>query len=123
MYKRSATTKFAAAHFLRGYNGACENLHVHNWIVKATLARNELNNIGIAFDFKLLKKYLHEIMDQFDHKFLNEVPPFDKINPTSENMAKYVFDSLSKKLPNNIKVTSIEVGESEKYLAIYEQTC
>ena len=121
MYKISATTNFAAAHRLRGYEGACENLHGHNWIVKATLGTNELDDIGIAYDFKYLKKNLNEIINQFDHQFLNEIPPFDKINPTSENMAKLIFDSLKEKLPKHIKVVSVEVSESEKYKAIYEE--
>ena len=121
MYKISATATFASAHSLRGYEGACENLHGHNWVVRATLGTYELDKIGIAYDFKLLKKNLHEIIDRFDHQYLNEMPPFDKINATSENMAKFIFDSLSKKLPKLVKVISVEVGESEKYTAIYEE--
>ena len=121
MYKISATATFASAHSLRGYEGACENLHGHNWMVKATLGTTELDKIGIAYDFKLLKNNLHEIIDRFDHRFLNEIPPFDKINATSENLSKFIFDSLQKKLPHAIKVFSVEVGESEKYTAIYEE--
>ena len=121
MYKISATITFSSAHSLRGYEGACENLHGHNWVVKATLGTDKLDDIGIAYDFKLLKNNLNEIIDKFDHQFLNEVPPFDKINATSENLAKYIFDSLAKKVPEFIKVVSVEVGESEKYAAIYEE--
>lgn len=122
MYKISATTKFAAAHSLRGYEGACEKLHGHNWSVKAILGTDELDEVGIAYDFKLLKKDLNEIVDLYDHEFLNEIPPFDKqLNPTSENLAKYIFEQLAKKLPDHIRVISIEVGESDKYKAIYEE--
>lgn len=120
MYKISATITFSSAHSLRGYEGACENLHGHNWVVKATLGAEKLDNIGIAYDFKLLKNDLKKIIDKFDHRFLNEVPPFDQINATSENLAKYIFDTLAKEVPVSIKVVSVEVGESEKYTASYE---
>ena len=121
MYKVSATLTFAAAHSLRGYDGACENLHGHNWVVTATLGTDVLDEVGIAFDFKNLKRDLNEIVDRFDHQFLNEVKPFNKINATSENMAKFIFDTLGQKLPQHVKVVSVEVGESEKYKAIYEE--
>ena len=121
MYKVSATLTFAAAHSLRGYEGACENLHGHNWVVTATLRTEILDDVGIAYDFKNLKKDLKKIIDTFDHQFLNNIKPFDKINATSENMARYIFESLAKKLPDHVKVVSVEVGESEKYKAIYEE--
>ncbi|UCE06508.1 MAG: 6-carboxytetrahydropterin synthase QueD [bacterium] len=121
MFKISVTTKFAAAHKLRGYEGPCENLHGHNWQIKATIGIDELDDIGIAYDFKKLKKYLNEIIERFDHQFLNDVAPFDQLNPTSENLAKYIFHSLTEKLPSHIKVVSIEVGESDQYKAIYEE--
>ena len=124
MYKITAKTSFAAAHRLREYEGACENLHGHNWLVKATIGAEELDNLGMVYDFKLLKKDLNEIMDLFDHQFINQVPPFDKeLNPTSENIARYIFELLSKKLPARLRVVSVEVGESEKYAAIYEESC
>ena len=122
MYKVSVTAKFAAAHRLRGYEGACENLHGHNWLVRAIIGTNHLDKTGIAYDFKKLNQKLKQIIDQFDHQFLNDIPPFDsKLNPTSENLAKFIFDALEEKLPSNLKVVSIEVSESEKYVAIYEK--
>jgi 6-pyruvoyltetrahydropterin/6-carboxytetrahydropterin synthase len=120
VFKISVTTKFAAAHRLKGYEGSCENLHGHNWSIKATVATNQLDNIGIAYDFKKLKSHLNDIIDRLDHQFINEVAPFDQLNPTSENIAKYIFESLAKKLPTAVRVLSIEVGESEQYLAAYE---
>ncbi len=121
MYKISVTIKFAAAHKLHGYEGPCENLHGHNWIIKAVVGTDKLDSIGIAYDFKKLKHQINEIIDQFDHKFLNEIKPFDELNPTSENIAKYIFVTLAKKLPSHIKVISVEVGESEQYKASYEE--
>ncbi len=121
MYKVSATLTFAAAHSLRGYEGACENLHGHNWVVTVTLGTEVLDDVGIAYDFKNMKIDLNEIIDRFDHQFLNEVEPFDKINATSENLAKYIFDTMGEKLPKHVRVVSVEVGESDKYKAIYEE--
>lgn len=121
MFKILVTTKFAAAHKLRGYDGPCENLHGHNWVIKVTVGTDKLDDIGIAYDFKKLKSHLNEIIERFDHRFLNEVTPFDKLNPTSENIARFIFDSLAHKLPSNIRVVSVEVGESEQYKAIYEE--
>ncbi len=120
MFKISVTTKFAAAHKLRGYEGPCENLHGHNWIIKATVGTKLLDKIGMAYDFKKLKSHLNEIIEKLDHQFLNEVTPFDEINPTSENVAKYIFESLAEKLPPNIKIIAIDVGESEQYVSSYE---
>jgi 6-pyruvoyltetrahydropterin/6-carboxytetrahydropterin synthase len=121
VYKVSVTTSFAAAHRLREYEGPCENLHGHNWLVKAQIGTEELDAIGIAYDFKKLKKHLHEIIDQFDHKLLNDISPFDKLNPTSENLARHIFQSLAEKIPPRLKVMAVEVGESEHYTAAYEE--
>lgn len=120
MFKISVTTKFAAAHQLRGYEGPCENLHGHNWVIKAMVGADRLDDIGMVYDFKKLKNNLNEIVERFDHQFLNEVKPFDEINPTSENVAKHIFESLAKKLPPGIKVIAIDVGESEQYVSSYE---
>lgn len=121
MFKISVTIKFSAAHKLRGYEGPCENLHGHNWVIKATIGTDKLNEIGIAYDFKKLKSHLNEIVGRLDHQFLNEVKPFDELNPTSENLSKFIFESLSDKLPSNIRVIAVEVGESEHYMSSYEK--
>jgi len=120
VFKISVTTKFAAAHQLRGYDGPCENLHGHNWLIKATVATDRLDDIGMAYDFKKLKRHLSEITESFDHQFLNRVKPFDAINPTSENMAKFIFESLVKILPSGINVIAVDVGESDQYVSSYE---
>lgn len=122
MFKISVTTKFAAAHQLRGYDGPCENLHGHNWLIKATVETDRLDDIGMAYDFKKLKSYMNEIVERLDHQFLNDIKPFDEINPTSENVAKYIFESLAEKLPPGIKVVAIDVGESDQYVSSYEAT-
>ena len=119
MYKISVETNFAAAHKIAGYQGECENIHGHNWIVTARIATNELNSIGIAYDFKDLKQNLDHIVLQFDHQLLNEIAPFNRLNPTSENIARFIFDELIKILPPKIKLLSVEVKESNKYSVIY----
>lgn len=123
MFKISITTHFAAAHRLRDYEGPCENLHGHNWLVKATIGTDTLDRIGMAYDFKKLKSQLREIVERLDHQLINDVPPFDQLNPTSENIAKHIFESLADRLPPAIKMISVEVGESEHYVASYEATC
>ena len=122
MFKISVTTHFAAAHNLRGYEGPCEKLHGHNWSIKATVGTDRLDSIGMAYDFKKLKSHLKEIVERLDHQFINEVTPFDQLNPTSENIARYIFESLAIKLPATVSVISVEVGESERNVASYEAT-
>ena len=121
MYKISVETKFAAAHRLLGYQGNCERIHGHNWIVKAQIASTELDPIGMAYDFKELGQHVNSIIEKFDHQFLNEIHPFDKINPSSENLANYIFQSLKDILPSNLKVIFVEIKESDKYSAIYSE--
>lgn len=121
MFKISVTTHFAAAHRLRDYDGPCENLHGHNWLVKATVEADALDRIGMAYDFKKLKAHLKEIVQRLDHQLINDVPPFDQINPTSEHLAQHIFEALAEKLPPSIKMVAVDVGESEHYVASYEE--
>ena len=121
MYRIIVKTNFAAAHRLRDYPGNCERLHGHNWTVKAEIGARELDSLGIAYDFRSLKKNLQDIIDPFDHRLLNDVPPFDQLNPTSENLAKYIFHSLQQVLPPKIRVLAVEVGESEKCSVVYTE--
>ena len=85
MYYIAAESSFSAAHFLRGYQGKCENLHGHRFKVVARLRLSRLNEIGLAYDFSDLKKLLGEILGKYDHSCLNDLEPFKRINPTSEN--------------------------------------
>ena len=121
MYKLMIETSFASAHQLRGYKGKCENLHGHNWKVQAYVTADKLNEIDIAIDFHDLKKTVNEIVAQFDHKFLNDIFPFTEKNPSSENIARWIFDSLKKGLASyeNIKVSAVTVWESETASATY----
>ena len=120
MYEINIITTIAAAHRLRGYKGKCEEIHGHNWKVEVYVQADKLDNLGMVMDFKILKKKTEQFLRVYDHKFLNEVAPFDKINPTSENLAKSVYEELSKKINNkNCKVSSVKVWESDDAAATY----
>lgn len=133
MYELTIISDFAAAHNLRQYEGECENLHGHNWKVEVTVASKGLNKIGLAVDFKVLKKMLEDILEKLDHKYLNEISPFDKENPSSENLARYIYQEFEKALSNppvppllkggkmGLRVAKVKVWESESaYAAYYE---
>lgn len=122
MFEVTRRTVFSAAHSLRGYKGKCEHLHGHNWVILASVQSNKLNELGMVIDFHELDQYIKEILLPLDHKFINEVDPFDKINPSAENIARFIGDKLKKKLCNknsNYKVSKCEVWESENSLATY----
>ncbi|NPA15136.1 MAG: 6-carboxytetrahydropterin synthase QueD [Deferribacteres bacterium] len=110
---------FSAAHFLREYQGACENLHGHNWRVELEVVGDELDETGLLVDFKRLKAVLKEVLDVLDHRLLNEIPPFDRVNPSSENIARFIFCEAGKRLPESVKVKSVAVWESDRACAVY----
>ncbi len=113
MYQISVEQHFDAAHFLRGYQGKCEALHGHRFRVVAKLTAPEVNDIGIAYDFTELKRHLGDILSRFDHTCLNDVPPFDKVNPSSENIASTIYNELQTKLAGApVSISCVEVWES-----------
>ena len=119
MFELTVQTAFAAAHRLREYKGACENLHGHNYKVDVTLRAGELNGLGMLMDFKEIKALLGEVVDRFDHTFLNDVEPFSEINPTAENIAKHIAESLAGRMPEPVAVKSVTVWESDRCAATY----
>lgn len=120
MYELMIESKFSAAHQLRGYEGKCEKLHGHNWRVTMAVTAERLNEQGIAVDFHDLKRELQEVLDQLEHTFLNDIFPFTQINPSSENLAKWIYDNMSKKInDDNIEVASVTVWESDTASASY----
>jgi 6-pyruvoyltetrahydropterin/6-carboxytetrahydropterin synthase len=123
MFKISVQKKFSASHIIRDYPGECGRLHGHNWNVKVVVKTKELDNFGMAIDFKELSKILKEIIDKLDHYHLNDIPPFDKIQPTAENIAKFFYDEIKQKISDrkNLEIDFVEVWETEKYSAIYEE--
>jgi 6-pyruvoyltetrahydropterin/6-carboxytetrahydropterin synthase len=121
MYEVTIETHFSSAHRLRQYNGECERLHGHNWNVTVSIASEELDELGMVIDFRDLKAKTNQLMDKFDHRYLNEVPPFTEINPTTENIAKFIFDELSKGVnTDSTRVSKVTVWESPTCYASYE---
>ena len=113
-------THFSSAHQLRGYKGECENLHGHNWKVQVYVLAERLNDIDIAIDFRELKRMTNEVVSSLDHAYLNDIFPFTEKNPSSENIAKWIYDSLKKKINNeNVTLTGVTVWESETASATY----
>jgi len=113
VYTISVEQHFDAAHYLRGYQGKCEALHGHRFCVVARVEAAQLDDIGMAYDFALLKQHLGEILGRFDHTCLNDVSPFDEINPSSENIAATIYQELRPKLVGTpVSIACIEVWES-----------
>ncbi len=121
MYYLQVEDHFASAHQLREYRGKCENLHGHNWRVRVRVKGEQLDACGMLIDFGVLKKLVKAAMDRLDHKFLNETPPFDVINPTSENLSKHLFHELGAELPKGVLMHEVIVWESEKSAASYRE--
>ena len=113
MYKMAVEQHFDAAHFLRGYKGKCEALHGHRYRVMMKVKASKLDDIGLAYDFTELKRHLGDTINRFDHTCLNDSPPFDKLNPSSENIAQTIYNELKPKLKEApVSLTSVEVWES-----------
>jgi 6-pyruvoyltetrahydropterin/6-carboxytetrahydropterin synthase len=120
MFELTVETSFSAAHQLRGYKGMCERLHGHNWKVQVTVTAERLNEIDIAIDFHELKRLTDEVITPLDHSILNEIFPFTEKNPSSESIAKWIYDSLKKKINSDtIHLSAVTVWESETSSATY----
>ncbi len=116
MFELSVESHFSSAHRLLNYQGKCENLHGHNWKVEITVAGEELDKSGMLVDFKILKSKLNEVLDKLDHKDLNSFEEFKDISPSSENIAKYIYEEIKEQLP---QLQQVAVWETEKARAIY----
>lgn len=110
----------AAAHQLRDYEGGCEKLHGHNWKIEVHVTGRELGRNGLLIDFKRVKEATARLLDELDHTFLNDLEPFKRVNPSSENIARHIYQSLSRDLNDgNVKVHKITAWESETACATY----
>jgi 6-pyruvoyltetrahydropterin/6-carboxytetrahydropterin synthase len=118
MYSVKAELKFSSAHNLRGYKGKCESLHGHNWKVEAEARSRSLDSTGMVMDFNVLKTALGAVIADLDHRYLNELPAFKKINPTSENIARYIYGRLKKSFSG---LSSVVVWENDSCSAKYEE--
>ena len=113
MYEITVEKHFEAAHYLRGYQGKCENMHGHRYRIVVKIKADKLNDIGLAYDFTDLKRHLNVILERFDHICLNDIVPFDKINPSAENIASTIYNELKEKLSADpISLAGVEAWES-----------
>ena len=113
MYEITVEKHFDAAHYLRGYQGKCEAMHGHRYRVVVKIQAAGLDDIGLAYDFTDLKRHLKDILERFDHTCLNDVPPFDKINPSAENIAANIYDELKRKLAGEpVTLTCVAAWET-----------
>lgn len=122
MFEIAVEETFAAGHALRGYKGKCENVHGHNYKVRVVLTGEQLDQIGLVYDFVELKKRMAEVIRGIDHKFLNDLEPFTELNPSAENIAKYFYDELSRRLAvgsNGARLRDVTVFESDTTAATY----
>jgi 6-pyruvoyltetrahydropterin/6-carboxytetrahydropterin synthase len=121
-YTIKVVSQFSAAHMLIGYDGPCARLHGHNWQVEAEVVATQLNNAGIAIDFKIIKQALKKVLEQVDHQFLNEIPPFTEINPTAENVAAWVYQEIGPLLNSEtVKVSAINLWETDNARVRYTE--
>jgi 6-pyruvoyltetrahydropterin/6-carboxytetrahydropterin synthase len=120
MFEISVEYSFAAGHALRGYKGKCENVHGHNYKVAVTVAGDRLNSIGLLMDFVELRKAIKGLVERLDHRFLNDLPPFDRLNPSAENLAKYFYESIAPGAQaEGARVQCVTVWETDTTSATY----
>ena len=122
MYEIKIVTSFSAAHRLENFYGKCEALHGHNWKVEVFLQGGQLNEAGLLQDFGVVKARTRELLEEIDHKYLNELPAFSHQNPSSENLARHLFERLEATLNREgVKVSRVNVWESDSSCASYYQ--
>jgi len=120
MFEISVDYTFAAGHALREYKGKCENLHGHNYKVRVTLAGDKLNAAGLLMDFLDLRAAIKGLVAKLDHHFLNDIPPFDQLNPSAENLAKYICEGIEPQARNQgLQVHGVTVWETDTTSATY----
>jgi 6-pyruvoyltetrahydropterin/6-carboxytetrahydropterin synthase len=121
MFEVAVERTFAAGHALRNYKGKCENVHGHNYRVRITIAGERLNSIGLLVDFLDVKRAMDEVIEYLDHRFINDLPPFDTLNPSAENMAKYFHDRVAEGLQTDppVRISEVRVWETDTSIAAY----
>jgi 6-pyruvoyltetrahydropterin/6-carboxytetrahydropterin synthase len=121
MFEITIEETFAAGHALRNYRGKCENVHGHNYRCQVTVSGEQLDHIGLLVDFVELKKIVRGVLDRLDHTWLNEFPPFDVLNPSAENMAKYIYDEVTAGLQGRegIRIGQVRLWETDTASATY----
>ena|SRR3989339_32555 len=120
MYEVTIKKSFSAAHLLKEIGGKCEELHGHNFLVEVSVAAESLNSEGLLIDFRVVKGWTDEVLEQLDHKYLNELEYFKSINPSSEQLARFLYDRISEKSRQaKITLSRVTVWESENSCVSY----
>jgi 6-pyruvoyltetrahydropterin/6-carboxytetrahydropterin synthase len=122
MFEIAVEQGFASAHALRNYKGRCENVHGHNWKVRVVIQGEKLDETGMLVDFLDVKSFMGQILDRIDHQFLNEIPPFDVVNPSAENIAEYFYQEMTGKLgdtPVPVRISEVKIWETDIQSATY----
>jgi len=120
MFEISVEYSFAAGHALRGYKGKCENVHGHNYKVQVTVAGEQLNSTGLLMDFVELRAAIKAAVERLDHRFLNDLPPFDQLNPSAENLAKYFWEKVEAQArAQGLRVDAVTIWETDSTSATY----
>jgi len=114
---------FAAGHALRNYRGKCENVHGHNYRCQVTIEGGQLDEIGLLVDFVELKRVVHSVLDRMDHQWLNDFPPFDVLNPSAENMARYIYQQVNEgiKTREGVRLANVRLWETDTAHATYRE--
>ena len=121
-YTLKIVTDFASAHTLRGYPGACSRMHGHNWKVEVEVLATSLDKVGMGIDFKAIKRCTRQVTDELDHRYLNEIIPFDEINPTAENIAAYIYKGVSELINDKrVQVAAVTLWETERACVRYTE--
>jgi 6-pyruvoyltetrahydropterin/6-carboxytetrahydropterin synthase len=121
MFEVCVEQTFAAGHALRNYKGKCENVHGHNYRVRVTIAGEQLDDAGLLVDFVDVKRLMGGAIEYLDHRFINDLPPFDLLNPSAENIAKYFYDRVSAGMKNDVpvRISEVRVWETDTSSAVY----
>ena len=121
-YSMKIVTDFAAAHWLRNYNGVCNRLHGHNWKVEVEVVAYDLDEVGMGLDFKDIKDATKALIGELDHRNLNDLSPFDKLNPMAENISAYLYQELSAKINTaRVRVNTVTLWETERACVTYSE--
>jgi 6-pyruvoyltetrahydropterin/6-carboxytetrahydropterin synthase len=123
MFEVTIEQTFAAGHALRNYRGKCENVHGHNYRCQVTMEGDSLDHVGLLIDFVELKKAVGSVIDRMDHQWLNDFPPFDVLNPSAENIAKYIYDEVASAIAAGpgVKLGSVKLWETDTSFATYRR--
>jgi 6-pyruvoyltetrahydropterin/6-carboxytetrahydropterin synthase len=121
MYEVSVEQSFAAGHALRNYKGKCENVHGHNYKVQLKILGTELDHAGLLMDFGDIKRILRDVIEILDHQFINDIEPFTMVNPTAENMTKWFYDEVTRRMPEetHLSIGEVKVWETDIQYAAY----